>query len=109
MSITGKMFRVNHVSWWKQELPSEEEMQHGLDTLRLNNNTVDYVVTHCLPQEVASIFSMGLYKPDTLTMYFNGLLADKISFDKWFCGHYHVDRSIMGKFEILYEKIVRLV
>ena len=22
----GKMFRINHTSWWKEELPSEEEM-----------------------------------------------------------------------------------
>lgn len=109
MTSEGKMFRVNHVSWWEQELPSNKEMQHGIDTLKANNNVVDFIVTHCLPQEIASIFSMGLYEPDTLTMYFNRILHDGIQFNKWYCGHYHINRNIMGKFNILYDDVVRIV
>jgi len=43
----NKMFRINHVSWWKQELPSEEEMEHGRQTLTAHGNKVDYIITHC--------------------------------------------------------------
>lgn len=106
--MTGQQYRVKGVSWWPEELPSEEEMRHGIDTLSHVNFQVDYVITHCLPQEAASIFSMGLYKSDSLTMYFNKLLHDGLKFEHWYCGHYHIDRRIMSKFDILYEKIVQI-
>ena len=107
--MTGQQYRVKGVSWWPEELPSDEEMQHGIEVLESNGNRVDYVITHCLPQEVASVFSMGLYQSDRLTMYFNKLLHDGLQFERWFCGHYHVDRRVMGKFDILYESIVRIM
>ena len=43
----SKMFRVNHLSWWKRELPNQEEMDNGIKNLELNNNKVDYILTHC--------------------------------------------------------------
>lgn len=27
-------FRVKDISWWKEELPTEEEMKHGMDVLK---------------------------------------------------------------------------
>jgi hypothetical protein len=104
-----RLFRINHVSWWKEELPSEEEMNHGLDILKENNWKVDYILTHCAPQQVANIISQGFYKPDILTMYFNGLLDNGIEFTNWFLGHYHDNRQVMSKFIILYEQIIRVV
>lgn len=104
-----KLFRINGVSWWQQELPSEEEMQNGLNNLKANDYKVDFVVSHCAPQTVASVFSYGLYEPDILTMYFNGLLDNGLEFDKWIFGHYHDNRQIMSKFIMLYEQIIRIV
>lgn len=40
-------YRINHVSWWKQELPSEAEMEEGRRNLTKYGNQVDYIVTHC--------------------------------------------------------------
>lgn len=103
-----KMFRINHISWWKQEMPNQDEMNFGLKTLEENNDRVDYIVTHCCPQDVASIFSRGFYKPDMLTQYFNTIAFDT-KFDKWFFGHYHDNQQIMGKYIMLYEQIIRIV
>lgn len=105
---TGKMFRVNHISWWEQELPTEEEMQFGLKTLEENGNKVDFVISHCCPQRVASLFSHGCYQADDLTRYFN-VIADTVEFDRWFFGHYHNNQVVMSKFIMLYEQIVRCV
>lgn len=104
-----RLFRINHVSWWKEELPSEEEMNHGLDVLKENNWKIDFILSHCAPQQVASIISQGFYKPDILTMYFNGLLDNSIEFTKWFFGHYHDNQQVMSKFIMLYEQIIRVV
>ena len=104
----GKQFRVNHVSWWKEEIPSEEEMAFGLQTLQRHNNKVDFIITHCCPQHIASVFSNGIYKADDLTRYFN-IISETVGFQKWFFGHYHDNRNIMSKFVMLYEQIVRCV
>jgi predicted phosphodiesterase len=100
----NKMFRVKGISWWPQELPSDEEMAHGLENLIAHNGEVDYIITHCLPQEVCTFIGGSLYKPDILTDYFN-TIAQNVQFTKWFCGHYHLDQDIWGKFTILYDKI----
>lgn len=105
---TGKMFRVNHISWWKEELPSEEERQLGLKTLDEHGNKVDFIISHCCPQQIASVFSHGGYKPDELTSYFN-VIAETVDFSKWFFGHYHDNQVVMSKFVMLYEQIVRCV
>lgn len=103
----GREFRVKGVSWWEEELPSEEEMKRGEQTLNENNYEVDYVITHCLPQDVAS--AIGFTSADCLTQYFSNLLFDGLKFNKWYCGHYHLEKQIFGKFNILYEKIIRIV
>ena len=41
----GEMLRVNHVSWWKEEMPSQEEMDFGLKTLEEHSNKVDFIVS----------------------------------------------------------------
>lgn len=104
----GEMLRINHLSWWAEEMPSKEEMDFGLKVLEKNNNSVDYIVTHCAPQQVASLFSHGTYKPDDLTSYFNRVL-ERVKFSKWFFGHYHDNQQILGDFVMLYEQIVRVV
>ena len=102
----GKMFRINHISWWKEELPSEEEMQHGLDVLEANNWQTDYIITHCCPQDVASV--MGFHGSDRLTMYFNEI-AHKVQYTRWYFGHYHGEESVFGKFILHYDKIERIL
>lgn len=101
-----KMFRINHISWWKQELPTEDELAFGLQTLIRNGNKVDYIISHCCPQEVASL--CGFREPDILTQWFN-MVFHTVQFDKWYFGHYHDNRKIMGKFILLYENIVRVI
>ena len=101
-----KSFRINHVSWWKQELPSQDELAFGLQTLIRNKNKVDYIISHCCPQEVASL--CGFREPDVLTSWFN-TVAHTVRFDRWFFGHYHDNRQVMGKFVMLYDKIERIL
>lgn len=101
-----KKFRINHISWWKQELPTEDELTFGLQTLIRNGNKVDYIISHCCPQEVASL--CGFREPDVLTQWFN-MVSHTVQFDKWYFGHYHDNRKIMGKFILLYESIVRVI
>ena len=47
----GKMFRVNHYTWWSDEMPNEKEKERGIENLKKCNNDVDFIVSHCCPQE----------------------------------------------------------
>ena len=50
----------------------------------------------------------GEYKTDKLTNYFQSLLEEGLSFKQWFSGHYHEDTIILNKYQILYDKIIRI-
>lgn len=103
----GQMLRINHLSWWKEELPNQEEMDFGEETLKAHNYEVDYVISHSLPQEVCSL--CGYHSPDAITLYFNKLLQSGLEFKEWHCGHYHTIKRVLGKFFIHYEDIERIV
>ena len=102
----NKDFRINHISWWSQELPSQEEMDFGMQVLKENNFETDYIITHCCPQDVAS--AMGFHGADKLTMYF-GEVARKTKFHRWYFGHYHGEEAVWGKFILHYDKIERII
>lgn len=103
----GKIFRVNHESWWAQELPSQEEMDRGRRNLEAHGNRVDFVVSHCLPQTLVHILVGG--KADSLTIYFNMLMQNGLQVGSWYCGHYHTDQWLINRFRVLYHDIIRIV
>ena len=62
------LYRINHISWWQRELPSEYEMKTGLDNLKKQNNKVDYIITHSpSTSELYLMGGKGLYQSDILT------------------------------------------
>lgn len=104
----GRMFRVNHSSWWKEELPNVKEMLFGIKNLKENNYKVDYVLTHCPPKEVC--YWCGCYDTDRIILYFEELLKTGLSFQEWWSGHLHRDEyNIYRKYNIIYKDIIRIV
>lgn len=102
-----KVFRVNHLSWWTEELPSDEEIQNAENNLKKVDYKVDYVLSHCAPQSVVEYINPNSTEPDRLTLWFEDLLK-RLEFGKWFFGHYHEDRKILDKYILLYDQIVRI-
>ncbi len=90
-------FRVKDISWWKEELPTEEEMKHGMDVLKRNNNIVDYIISHSpSTSELYLIGGVGLYETDVLTNYLEEIKATT-NYKKHFFGHMHVDQLLIAK------------
>lgn len=102
-----KPYRINHLSWWAQELPSVEELEEGRKNLEAHKNTVDFIVSHCCASSTLALFSQGMYKPDILTTYFEEI-RQKVRFKKWFFGHYHDNRNVSAEEILLYEQIIRI-
>jgi hypothetical protein len=103
----GHLVRIKGISWWQAELPSKSEMDRGIKNLEKVGYDVDFVVTHCLPLRVSSLLYFD--DSDKLTRYYDKLLDSGLKFDKWYAGHYHASKQLQGKYEILYENILRIV
>lgn len=101
------LYRINHLSWWKEEMPSEEEYAEGLDNLEKVGNQVDVILSHCAPSSIQDIFSGCFYKKDQLTNYLDHI-RERCRFKRWFFGHYHENMEVGQKYVMLYEKIIPL-
>ena len=102
-----ELYRINHLSWWKEELPSEEEMAEGLRNLINHNWSVDYIFSHCCATSTQERISGGVYQPDILTRYFEKI-KEMCRYRKWFFGHYHDNVNVNSREILLYEQIIRI-
>ena len=107
LNAAGALFRVNHRSWWKEELPSEDEYETARKTLNQAGWDVDYIITHCCPSSVQDTFSRGLYQRDALTDFLDEV-RERCRFQYWFFGHYHENMVVEKEFVMLYNQIIRL-
>ena len=100
-------YRINHLSWSAQEMPSEEEMEERRKNLAKHNNTVDFIISHCCASSTAALLSGGEFMPDMLTTYFEEI-RQTTKFKKWFFGHYHGNRNVSTEEILLYEQSIRI-
>lgn len=103
-----KLFRVKGVSWWEEELPSEEEMQHGIENFKKYNNKVDFIITHSPSASIIALLGHGAYKQDILTEYLENIKINT-EYTKMFSGHMHVNKQMNSKDILIYEQIIRIV
>lgn len=104
----GKRFwRVNHVSWWKEEMPNQEEFQTGMANLEKHNFQTDFILTHCPPNTILS--QMGYSNFDDLSTYLQDVYQ-KTSFQRWYFGHMHTDQPFYWDRCIgMYETITQIL
>ena len=102
------MYRVKGLSWWDQELPTEDEMQNGIINLTDCGWDVDYIITHTPPASIIALLGHGLYEQDRLTTYLEDIRSQTY-YERMFSGHMHTNRQINDTDILLYEQIVRLV
>lgn len=99
--------RVNHLSWWQQEMPNYQEMKLGKENLKKVHNTVDFIFFHDCPASDKTLL-IGANKPDELNVYFEEIKQNTI-YKNWFFGHYHDNKRLPGGKDILlYEQIVQI-
>ena len=101
-------YRINHVSWWEQEIASDAEMLEGVMNLQKHGNEVDYIITHCCATSIQALLSLGGYEPDKQTDYLEKI-RQQVQYKKWFFGHYHDNKLVTADDLLLYEQIVRIL
>ena len=95
---------MEHISWWKEEMPSREEMERAIVALEQNNWCVDYVITHGAPRSVQTLLA-SWYENDPMVSFLDRVCSD-LTFKRWFFGHYHVDKQVNEQFIALYNKVI---
>ena len=100
-------FRINHISWWEGELPSDEEYAEARQTLERLDWKVDYIITHCAPTAIQQKINAD-FKSDRLTDFLEEIRC-RSQFHYWLFGHYHDNRIIDEKYVLLYEQMVRVL
>lgn len=103
-----RMFRIRNLSWWEEELPTEEEMENGRKNLEKNGNKVDFIITHSPSASSMVLLGAGFYKQDILTKYLEEVRM-KTDYKKHFCGHMHVNYAVNDKDIVVYEQILRII
>lgn len=101
-------YRINHISWWKEELASNQEIQEAQRNLQKCHYSVDYIITHCCSSSTQKQLGVhGLYGKNIQTEFLDWVKTN-VSFKKWYFGHYHMDKIVNDSEVLLYDKILSL-
>ena len=98
-------FRTENISWWRDELPNDQEYENAFKNLEKHNNKVDFIISHCCSDNVQNMINSN-YVHDKLTNFFR-IIDETVEFKKWFFGHYHIDKDF-GKYRCLFEDVIKI-
>ena len=100
--------RIKGISWFPEELPSEEEYEEAWSNLEKNDYKVDYIITHTGPTDVAA--ELGFSSDDEAERLTNELqrIAEEVEFSHWFFGHYHIDDDLDETYHCLLDRVIDL-
>lgn len=108
-------WRTEGIDWWPREMPNLEEFENGMANLERVGWEVDYVITHDAPtapkRKLLSTFPESWrtdrWEDDRLNGYLDRF-DERLSYRKWYFGHYHDDAVVDEKHDVLYDQVLRI-
>lgn len=100
--------RKDFATVWENQMPSEEEMHHGLDTLKTADNQVDFIITHYPSAKLGGrIFQRKTNKPKIsgAQLYLNQM-EENVTYKHWYFGSYHKDKELGSLHTCVFSKII---
>ena len=102
--------RTEGLSWWKEETISQADID------RVPAGHYDYVFTHCCPRSIFEnnkvyLITLANIDQDVVNHCSEDMLEklmNKITFDHFYFGHYHIDRVLNDKFRCLFNDFVEM-
>lgn len=93
-----KARRIEGLSWWPDEQPSEAIKERVEKKLEEMGWKVDIVLSHTTPlkYEPVEVFIRGIdqSKVDKSTEKWLDSIENRLEYKKWYCGHYHTEKTI---------------
>lgn len=106
-SSHDKEYRVEGISWWPEELPSNLDYCEAIENLEQNDWDVDLVVSHCTADSVQKELAHW-YEHDKLTNFFESVVKSEVKYKHWYFGHYHDDIDVDEKHHCIYREVKRV-
>ena len=94
-----KFYRLaNGMRWFRDEQPDDETKKYVENVLDFNNWQVDAFLTHTCPWPYipSETFIEGIDQAtvDESTERWLASIEKKAAYQKWFCGHYHINKAV---------------
>ena len=100
-------FRRSSENWWKREKPSHDEIIEAIENLRINDNSVDYVITHEPPVSLKDCLNVDVLQRLEVHALFEDIIKT-CTYQKWFFGKCHIDKHIPIKFFAVFNNVIPL-
>lgn len=97
--------RIIYIDWWPEEEANYQEQINAINNLEKYNYKIDYILTHSAPELIKN--QVGFKNYTSNTEQFLQYINNKLTFNKWFIGHYHIDQ-IYQNYYFIYNKILSL-
>ena len=99
--------RKEHNTYWKNELPTDDELNFAIENLAKNDNAVDFIITHEPPTTVHDYIGMATdsIKTNQLNATFSKI-SETCKFRMWFFGKCHKSKLISKHFYSLFENVI---
>lgn len=105
---TDREMRTEHISWWKEEMPTPAELEEGAKAIDEVDCDVDFIITHEPPSIVKSTMLLRAGVTDSvnkLNGYFEQLNR-VCKFKHWYFGSMHEDRIITNVHTAVFEDVI---
>lgn len=106
-SSVDKHIRIQGRSWWPAEMPTAEEYQEAERNLNDHNYEVDFIISHTAGSTFAN--QLGSRAEESELNNFLEQLRQKVSYKKWFFGHFHDDLDLSDRDFLVYRRIIQIV
>ena len=100
--------RTEGISWWREEEITDNDIDNFMVAANKYNNKIDMMLSHDAPASMIPIIKLysGVNDGDISNSQIQlEKINQEINIDKWYFGHWHIDKVIDDKFECLYKKI----
>ncbi len=94
-------------TWWEQELPTPEEVKHGVKVLTDCGKEVDYIITHEPPASMKEFLGFEVRQISHMHTFFDAVKND-CKFKMWFFGKAHKNKVIPPRYRCLFDEVVQI-
>ena len=95
-----KQYRIPGISWFPEEMPTNNEYEEGINNLEKNDWKVNYIITHTGPREIVENelgYTGSISEEEIPLRQYLSRIMQFTEFDNWYFGHFHEDKTIHTK------------
>ena len=100
-----KNTRIENINWWKDETLTEYQTNRAIYKACEYDLKIDYILSHAAPSTIHR--KQLQYKESESTIQLD-IIDKHIKYNKWYFGHYHIDKTFDNKFRCFYNDVLEI-